>query len=39
MQTGYLMVFQNGHDGLPDADMVREEMRLAVLTEGNRSVS
>jgi len=33
MQTGYLMLFQNAHEGLPDVDMVKNEMRLAELTE------
>lgn len=33
MKTGYLMLFQNGHEGLSDADMVKKEMELAVLTE------
>jgi len=33
MKTGYLMLFQNGHEGLSDADMVKKEMELSVLTE------
>jgi alkanesulfonate monooxygenase SsuD/methylene tetrahydromethanopterin reductase-like flavin-dependent oxidoreductase (luciferase family) len=33
MKTGYLMLFQNAHQGLSDADMVRSEMRLAEQTE------
>lgn len=33
MQTGYLMLFQNAHEGLSDAEMVKQEMRLAELTE------
>lgn len=33
MKTGYLMLFQNAHEGLSDAEMVRKEMQLAELTE------
>ena len=33
MQTGYLMVFQNGHEGMSDTEMVKKEMHLAELTE------
>ena len=33
MQTGYLMVFQNAHEGMSDAAFVKEQMRLAELTE------
>ena len=33
MQTGYLMVFQNAHEGMSDAEMVKKEMHLAELTE------
>jgi alkanesulfonate monooxygenase SsuD/methylene tetrahydromethanopterin reductase-like flavin-dependent oxidoreductase (luciferase family) len=33
MKSGYLMLFQNAHEGLSDADMVKKEMELAVLTE------
>ena len=33
MQTGYLMLFQNGHEGLADVEMVKKEMQLAELTE------
>jgi len=33
MQTGYLMVFQNAHEGMTDVEMVKKEMRLAELTE------
>ena len=33
MKSGYLMLFQNAHEGLADADMVKKEMELAVLTE------
>lgn len=28
MKTGYLMLFQNHHRGLSDAEMVRNEMRI-----------
>lgn len=33
MKTGYLMLFQNAHPGLSDAEMVRSEMRIAEMTE------
>jgi alkanesulfonate monooxygenase SsuD/methylene tetrahydromethanopterin reductase-like flavin-dependent oxidoreductase (luciferase family) len=33
MKTGYMMLFQNAHPGLSDADMVRREMRIAESTE------
>ena len=33
MQTGYLMVFQNHHEGMTDAEFVKKEMELAVMTE------
>ena len=33
MQAGYLMLLQNGHEDLADADMVKHELRLAELTE------
>ena len=33
MRTGYLMVFQNAHERMSDAAFVKEEMRLAELTE------
>lgn len=33
MQTGYLMVFQNAHKGMSDAEFVKKEMELAVLSE------
>ncbi len=33
MKTGYLMLFQNAHPGLSDAEMVRNEMRIAERTE------
>ena len=33
MKTGYLMLFQNAHENLSDADMVKKEMDLAVMAE------
>lgn len=33
MQTGYMLLFQNAHPGLPDADMVRNEVRIAEKAE------
>lgn len=33
MKTGYMMLFQNAHKGLSDAEMVRKEMHLAEITE------
>ena len=33
MQTGYLMVFQNAHEGMSDAEFVKKEMELAVKSE------
>ena len=29
MKTGYLMLFQNAHEGLSDAQMVRAEMKIS----------
>ncbi len=34
MKTGYMMMMANLHDNLPDAEMVRQELRLAELAEG-----
>lgn len=33
MKTGYLMLFQNAHENLSDADMVKKEMDIAVMAE------
>jgi alkanesulfonate monooxygenase SsuD/methylene tetrahydromethanopterin reductase-like flavin-dependent oxidoreductase (luciferase family) len=33
MKTGYMIMMANLHDGLSDADMIREEMRIAELAE------
>jgi alkanesulfonate monooxygenase SsuD/methylene tetrahydromethanopterin reductase-like flavin-dependent oxidoreductase (luciferase family) len=33
MRTGYMLIFQNGHQGMSDAEMVRNEMRIAELAE------
>lgn len=33
MNTGYMMMMANLHEGLPDAEMVRQELRLAELAE------
>lgn len=33
MKTGYMMMIANLHDDVPDAEVVREEMRLAELAE------
>ena len=33
MKTGYMMLFQNAHPGLSDAEMVRREMRITEQTE------
>ena len=33
MRTGYMLIFQNAHAGLPDDEMMRNEMRLAELAE------
>lgn len=33
MKNGYMMMLANLHDGLSDAEMIREEMRLAELAE------
>ena len=33
MRTGYMLLFQNAHQGVSDAEMVREEMRIAELAE------
>ena len=33
MQAGYLIVNQNVHKGMSDADFVKKEMALAELTE------
>src|SRR5947207_674689 len=35
MRCGYHMQFQNGHAGLPDAEMVRREMKLCETLEGH----
>jgi alkanesulfonate monooxygenase SsuD/methylene tetrahydromethanopterin reductase-like flavin-dependent oxidoreductase (luciferase family) len=33
MKTGYMMLFQNQHPGMSDAEMVRNEMRITEMTE------
>ena len=33
MKTGYMMLFQNAHQGVSDAEMVRREMKIAESTE------
>ncbi|MEM7541868.1 MAG: LLM class flavin-dependent oxidoreductase [Pseudomonadota bacterium] len=33
MKSGYLMLFQNAHENMSDADMVKKEMELAVHAE------
>jgi hypothetical protein len=33
MRTGYMLLFQNAHQGMSDSEMVRHEMRLAELAE------
>ena len=33
MKTGYLMLFQNAHENISDAEMVKKEMDIAVLAE------
>jgi alkanesulfonate monooxygenase SsuD/methylene tetrahydromethanopterin reductase-like flavin-dependent oxidoreductase (luciferase family) len=33
MRTGYMLLFQNAHQGMSDAEMVRQEMRIAELAE------
>jgi len=33
MKTGYMMLFQNAHPGLSDAEMVRREMKIAESAE------
>ncbi|HTY53970.1 MAG TPA: LLM class flavin-dependent oxidoreductase [Candidatus Binataceae bacterium] len=33
MRTGYMLLFQNAHQGMSDAEMVRNEMRIAESTE------
>jgi alkanesulfonate monooxygenase SsuD/methylene tetrahydromethanopterin reductase-like flavin-dependent oxidoreductase (luciferase family) len=33
MRTGYMLLFQNAHQGLPDVEMVKAEMRMAELAE------
>ncbi|MBI2963109.1 MAG: LLM class flavin-dependent oxidoreductase [Deltaproteobacteria bacterium] len=33
MRVGYQLLFQNGHQGMPDDEMVRRELRLAELAE------
>ena len=33
MKTGYMIMMANLHEGMPDAEMIREEMRIAELAE------
>jgi len=33
MRTGYMLLFQNAHQGMSDGEMVRHEMRIAELAE------
>jgi len=33
MRTGYMLLFQNAHEGMSDAEMVRNEMRIAESAE------
>lgn len=33
MRVGYQLLFQNGHKGMSDAEMMRKELRLAALVE------
>ena len=33
MRTGYMLLFQNAHQGMSDSEMVRHEMRIAELAE------
>ncbi|MGQ0701012.1 MAG: LLM class flavin-dependent oxidoreductase [Panacagrimonas sp.] len=34
MQVGYMMMFPNLHDSMSDADMIRNELRVAEMAEG-----
>src|ERR1700676_1759017 len=33
MRTGYMLLFQNPHEGMSDGEIVRHEMRIAELAE------